>query len=207
MDKGFAGDAPRRARHAARRASRLASARETGRAARPLHALHSRPRARSRHGTGAAASIRARVARHDARTSARVMRARNGLHRSNSANASKALRLSKATTRAKHCGNTSAARRTTPSLPPSPLAHPSVRLLLEGAGGCRSRSHSWIVSQVLSYVIACAAGRAAHAGARGTRGARGASYVRLEDCFSAPEAMPIAATQKPANRTCRRLCG
>lgn len=115
MDKGFAGDAPRRERRAPSSAAARFDTCETQTPARALHALHTRPGTHVPRRARCSATPASVAVRHHRRARARVMRARNGLHRRNIAKASQghgggieALRSSQAATTAKHRGNTPA---------------------------------------------------------------------------------------------------
>lgn len=115
MDKGFAGDAPRRERRASSCAAARFNTRATRTPARALHALHTRPGTHVQRRARCSATPASVAVRHHHRACARVMRARNGLHRRNVAKASQghrggieALRSSQAATPAKHRGNTPA---------------------------------------------------------------------------------------------------
>jgi len=89
MDKGFAGDAPIRVRQPSTGADTFLIARAPRCATHALHALHSRQRTHAPLCDQASAMLASRFARHRRTHHPRVMRARNGLHRRNSAKASR----------------------------------------------------------------------------------------------------------------------
>ncbi len=89
MDKGFAGDAPIRERRASRCAAARFDTRATRSPARALHALHTRADTHARRHARCATTPASVAVRHHRRARARVMRARNGLHRRNIGKASR----------------------------------------------------------------------------------------------------------------------
>ena len=89
MEKGFADDAPIRERRAPSGAAARFDTRATRSPARALHALHTRPGTHARRRTRCSRTPASVAARHHRRARARVMRARNGLHRSNIERASR----------------------------------------------------------------------------------------------------------------------